>query len=95
MILLRTKGTPKDVGRSHFARRKLHSGNGMGKVWTIVIGFVAGSSPISSGPVIVIVPGDNQPSALVLTTLLGVTGCLSPPISAKFLAGMSQTKASA
>ena len=40
----------------------------MGIIWTIIIGFVAGVIAKF------IVPGDNEPSGFVLTTLLGVVG---------------------
>lgn len=40
----------------------------MGIIWTIIIGFLAGI--IAK----LIMPGDNEPSGFVLTTLLGVVG---------------------
>lgn len=40
----------------------------MGIIWTIVIGFVAGV--IAK----LIMPGSNEPSGFVLTTLLGIVG---------------------
>ena len=40
----------------------------MGIIWTIVIGFVAGVIAKF------IMPGDNEPSGFVMTTLLGVAG---------------------
>jgi len=40
----------------------------MGIIWTIIIGFIAGI--IAK----LILPGDNEPSGFVLTTLLGVVG---------------------
>ncbi len=40
----------------------------MGIIWTIIIGFVAGV--IAK----LIMPGDNEPSGFILTTLLGVVG---------------------
>jgi len=40
----------------------------MGIIWTIIIGFVAGVIAKF------IVPGDNEPSGFVLTTILGVIG---------------------
>jgi len=40
----------------------------MGILWTIIIGFVAGV--IAK----LIMPGDNEPSGFILTTLLGVAG---------------------
>jgi uncharacterized membrane protein YeaQ/YmgE (transglycosylase-associated protein family) len=40
----------------------------MSIIWTIVIGFVAGIAAKF------IVPGDNEPSGFVLTTILGIVG---------------------
>ena len=40
----------------------------MGIVWTIVIGFVAGIIAKF------LMPGDNEPSGFVMTTLLGIAG---------------------
>lgn len=40
----------------------------MGILWTIVIGFVAGVIAKF------IMPGDNEPSGFVLTTILGIVG---------------------
>lgn len=40
----------------------------MGIIWTILIGFVAGVIAKF------VMPGDNEPSGFVLTTLLGVVG---------------------
>lgn len=40
----------------------------MGIVWTIVIGFVAGIIAKF------IMPGDNEPSGFIMTTLLGIVG---------------------
>jgi uncharacterized membrane protein YeaQ/YmgE (transglycosylase-associated protein family) len=40
----------------------------MGIIWTIIIGFVAGV--IAK----LIMPGDNEPSGFILTTILGVVG---------------------
>jgi len=40
----------------------------MGFIWTIVIGFVAGI--IAK----LIMPGDNEPSGFILTTILGIVG---------------------
>ena len=40
----------------------------MGIIWTIVIGFVAGVIAKF------IMPGDNEPSGFILTTILGVVG---------------------
>ncbi len=40
----------------------------MGIIWTIIIGFVAGIIAKF------IVPGDNEPSGFVLTTILGIVG---------------------
>jgi uncharacterized membrane protein YeaQ/YmgE (transglycosylase-associated protein family) len=40
----------------------------MGVIWTIIIGFVAGVIAKF------IMPGNNEPSGFILTTLLGVVG---------------------
>ena len=40
----------------------------MSIIWTIIIGFVAGIAAKF------IVPGDNEPSGFVLTTILGIAG---------------------
>lgn len=40
----------------------------MGIIWTILIGFVAGIIAKF------IMPGDNEPSGFVMTTILGVAG---------------------
>ncbi len=40
----------------------------MGIIWTIVIGFVAGI--IAK----LVMPGDNEPSGFVMTTILGIVG---------------------
>jgi uncharacterized membrane protein YeaQ/YmgE (transglycosylase-associated protein family) len=40
----------------------------MGIIWTIIIGFVAGVIAKF------IMPGDNEPSGFILTTILGVVG---------------------
>ncbi len=42
----------------------------MGILWTIVIGFVAGV--IAK----LVMPGDNEPSGFVLTTILGIVGAI-------------------
>ncbi len=42
----------------------------MGIVWTIIIGFVAGVIAKF------VMPGDNEPSGFVLTTILGVVGAI-------------------
>lgn len=40
----------------------------MGIIWTIVIGFLAGVIAKF------VMPGDNEPSGFILTTILGVVG---------------------
>lgn len=40
----------------------------MGIIWTIIIGFVAGVVAKF------IMPGDNEPSGFILTTILGIVG---------------------
>ena len=40
----------------------------MGILWTIIIGFIAGV--IAK----LVMPGDNEPSGFILTTILGIVG---------------------
>ena len=40
----------------------------MGVLWTIIIGFIAGVIAKF------IMPGDNEPSGFILTTILGIVG---------------------
>jgi uncharacterized membrane protein YeaQ/YmgE (transglycosylase-associated protein family) len=40
----------------------------MGILWTIIIGFIAGVFAK------LIMPGDNEPSGFILTTILGIVG---------------------
>ena len=40
----------------------------MGVIWTIIIGFIAGVIAKF------IMPGDNEPSGFIMTTILGVIG---------------------
>jgi len=42
----------------------------MGFIWTIVIGFLAGVIAKF------VMPGDNEPSGFVLTTILGIVGAM-------------------
>jgi uncharacterized membrane protein YeaQ/YmgE (transglycosylase-associated protein family) len=42
----------------------------MGIIWTIIIGFVAGVIAKF------IVPGSNEPSGFILTTILGIVGAV-------------------
>ena len=42
----------------------------MGIIWTIIIGLVAGVLAK------LIMPGSNEPSGFVLTTILGIVGCV-------------------
>jgi uncharacterized membrane protein YeaQ/YmgE (transglycosylase-associated protein family) len=42
--------------------------NVMGIIWTIIIGFVAGLLAK------LVMPGDNEPSGFVMTTVLGIVG---------------------
>jgi uncharacterized membrane protein YeaQ/YmgE (transglycosylase-associated protein family) len=42
----------------------------MGIIWTIIIGFVAGILAKF------LMPGDNEPSGFVLTTILGIVGAI-------------------
>jgi uncharacterized membrane protein YeaQ/YmgE (transglycosylase-associated protein family) len=51
-------------------RTDTHGNRGfeMGIIWTIIIGFVAGVIAKF------IMPGDNEPSGFILTTILGIVG---------------------
>ena len=40
----------------------------MGIIWTIIIGFIAGVAAKF------IMPGDNEPSGFIMTTILGIVG---------------------
>jgi len=40
----------------------------MGIIWTIIIGFIAGVIAKF------IMPGDNEPTGFILTTILGIVG---------------------
>jgi uncharacterized membrane protein YeaQ/YmgE (transglycosylase-associated protein family) len=40
----------------------------MGIIWTIIIGFIAGVVAKF------VMPGDNEPSGFILTTILGIVG---------------------
>jgi uncharacterized membrane protein YeaQ/YmgE (transglycosylase-associated protein family) len=42
----------------------------MSVIWTIVIGFIAGVAAKF------IMPGENEPSGFILTTILGIVGAL-------------------
>jgi uncharacterized membrane protein YeaQ/YmgE (transglycosylase-associated protein family) len=42
----------------------------MGIIWTIIIGFIAGVIAKF------LVPGNNEPSGFVLTTILGIVGAI-------------------
>ncbi len=42
----------------------------MGIIWTILIGFVAGVVAKF------LMPGDNEPSGFILTTILGIVGAI-------------------
>ena len=44
--------------------------NDMGIIWTIVIGFIAGVIAKF------IMPGSNEPSGFILTTILGIVGAV-------------------
>jgi uncharacterized membrane protein YeaQ/YmgE (transglycosylase-associated protein family) len=61
----------EDVGaqRARFGRQPAEPwGFHMSILWTIVIGFVAGILAKF------IMPGDNEPSGFILTTILGIVG---------------------
>jgi uncharacterized membrane protein YeaQ/YmgE (transglycosylase-associated protein family) len=51
-----------------FVSRLIGKEMGMSILWTIIIGFVAGVIAKF------IMPGDNEPSGFILTTILGIVG---------------------
>ena len=56
----------------------------MGILWTIIIGFLAGLVAKF------IMPGKNEPSGFILTTILGIVGAFVATISGRRLAGTSR-----
>jgi uncharacterized membrane protein YeaQ/YmgE (transglycosylase-associated protein family) len=56
----------------------------MSILWTIIIGFVAGVIAKF------IMPGPNEPSGFILTTILGIVGPWSRHSWVKLWAGMAQ-----
>jgi len=54
--------------RRHIVRRHVAKGFVMGILWTIIIGFLAGIVAKF------IMPGSNEPSGFILTTILGIVG---------------------
>jgi hypothetical protein len=61
----------------------------MSIIWTILIGFIAGVIAKF------IMPGDNEPSGFVLTTILGILVRSSRRTSARRSAGTAPTRARA
>ena len=59
----------------------------MGFIWTIIIGFVAGVIAKF------IMPGSNEPSGFVLTTILGIVGAFVASSLGKRLDGMRPARA--
>jgi uncharacterized membrane protein YeaQ/YmgE (transglycosylase-associated protein family) len=55
---------PAPEGSQSFVKRS----TAMGILWTIIIGFIAGVIAKF------IMPGDNEPSGFILTTILGIVG---------------------
>jgi uncharacterized membrane protein YeaQ/YmgE (transglycosylase-associated protein family) len=58
----------------------------MGIFWTIVIGFFAGVIAKF------IMPGKNEPSGFVLTTILGIVGALVASFLGRTLGGISPAR---
>ena len=56
----------------------------MGILWTIIIGFIAGVIAKF------IMPGDNEPSGFILTTILGIVGAIIVIFFYGFFAGRQQ-----
>ena len=53
----------------------------MSVIWTIIIGFIAGVIAKF------IMPGDNEPSGFILTTILGIVGAIIVLLIYGFFAG--------
>lgn len=56
----------------------------MGIIWTIIIGFLAGVIAKF------VMPGDNEPSGFVLTTILGIVGAFVATFLGQFLGWYAQ-----
>jgi uncharacterized membrane protein YeaQ/YmgE (transglycosylase-associated protein family) len=57
------------TGRNHsLPNTKKKEAHQMGIIWTIIIGFIAGVLAK------LIMPGSNEPSGFILTTILGIVG---------------------
>ena len=61
----------------------------MSIIWTIVIGFLAGVVAK------LVMPGKNEPSGFILTTILGVSEHLLRLSSARRLAGAARNRSAA
>ena len=61
----------------------------MGILWTIIIGFVAGVVAKF------LMPGPNEPSGFILTTILGIVGAFVASYLGQALDGMDRAKARA
>ena len=59
----------------------------MSIIWTIIIGFLAGVIAKF------IMPGDNEPSGFIMTTILGIVGSILASISDRHSVGIRQAKA--
>jgi uncharacterized membrane protein YeaQ/YmgE (transglycosylase-associated protein family) len=59
----------------------------MGVLWTIIIGFIAGVIAKF------IMPGDNEPSGFIMTTILGIVGAFVASYLGRALAGTARVKA--
>ena len=57
----------------------------MSVIWTIIIGFIAGVIAKF------IMPGDNEPSGFILTTILGIVGAIIVLLIYGFFAGRRRT----
>jgi uncharacterized membrane protein YeaQ/YmgE (transglycosylase-associated protein family) len=58
----------------------------MGFIWTIIIGFLAGVIAKF------LMPGKNEPSGFILTTLLGIVGAFVATYLARPSGGIGQMK---
>ena len=61
-------------------------GSLVGIIWTIIIGFLAGVIAKF------FMPGKNEPSGFVLTTILGIVGAFVATFLARAWDGMDRTK---
>ena len=86
VILSETIGTDAGPERSAFEFQASQRGSELGIIWTIVIGFLAGVIAKF------LMPGKNEPSGFVLTTILGIVGAFVATFLARAWDGTARTK---